>query len=65
MNSSKVKIDEEIPELSFLADTSHRIKVVDKHIFSMVSKSRAQKCGCSLTEEILGENDKKYKVKNN
>ena len=41
MKSSKGKLDEEIPEPSFLADPSHHVKVVAKHIFSIVNKSRA------------------------
>ena len=45
IKSSKGKHDEEIPEPSFLADPSHCVKVVDKHIFSIVNKSRDQRCG--------------------
>ena len=37
LKSSKGKIDEETPEPSFLADTSHRAKVAAKHIFSIVN----------------------------
>ena len=44
LRSSKVKLDEEISEPSLLADTSHCVKVVAKHIFSIVSKSKAQRC---------------------
>ena len=33
LKSSKVKIDEEIPVPSFLADLSHRVKVVAKDLF--------------------------------
>ena len=40
LKSSKGKLDEEIPEPSFLADPSHRVKVVSKHIFSVVKKVR-------------------------
>ena len=36
LKSSDGKIDEEIPEPSFLADPSHHVKVVAKHIFSIV-----------------------------
>ena len=32
LNKSKVKLDEEIPEPSFLADTSHQVKVVSGSI---------------------------------
>ena len=40
--TSKVKLDEETPEPSFLADPSHHVKVVANHIFSIVNKSRDQ-----------------------
>ena len=36
LKSSKGKLDEEIQEPYFLADPSHRVKVVAKHIFSIV-----------------------------
>ena len=39
--SSKGKLDQEIPNPSFLADHSHRVKVVAKHIFSVVNESRS------------------------
>ena len=41
LKTSKVKLDAEIPEPLFLSDPSHRVKVVAKHIFSIVNKSRA------------------------
>ena len=37
LKSSKGKLDEEIQEPYFLADPSHRVKVVAKHIFSIVN----------------------------
>ena len=40
LKSSKGKLHEDIPEPSFLADPSHRVKVVAKHIFSIVNESR-------------------------
>ena len=40
LKSSKVKLDTEIPKPSFLADPSHHVKVVAKHIFSVVNESR-------------------------
>ena len=52
LKSSKGKTDEEIRETSFLADPSHRVKVVAKHIFSIVNKSRAQKCGCNKLDAL-------------
>ena len=38
LKTSKGKFDEEISEPSFLADTSHRVKVVAKHIFFIVKR---------------------------
>ena len=52
LKTSKVKLDEEIPEPSFLADPSHRVKVVAKHIFSIVNESRAQKCECTKVDAL-------------
>ena len=40
LKSSKGKLHTDIPEPSFLADTSHRVKIVAKHIFSIVNESR-------------------------
>ena len=37
MKISKGKLDEEIPEPSFLADPFDRVKFVAKHIFSIVN----------------------------
>ena len=42
LKSPKGKLDEEIPEPSFLAYPSHRVTVVAKHIFSIVNGSRDQ-----------------------
>ena len=42
LKKSKGRLDEEIPEPSFLADPSHRVKVVANHIFSIVNESRSQ-----------------------
>ena len=41
LKTSKGKLDVKIPEPSFLADPSHRIKVVAKHIFYIVNDSKA------------------------
>ena len=38
LKSSKGNIDEEIPDPYFLADPSHRVKVVAKYIISIVKK---------------------------
>ena len=47
MKSSKGKLDEEILEPSFFADPSHHVKVLAKHIFSIVNESRYQQCICT------------------
>ena len=65
MESSKVKLDEEIPEPSFLADPSHRVKVVAKHIFSIVNEIRAQGCGCTKADSLRIKKDWGYTIKNN
>ena len=52
LKTSKGKLDEEILDSSFLADPSHHVKVVAKHIFSIVSKSRAQRCGCTKADAL-------------
>ena len=49
---STKKLDEEIPEPSFLADPSHRVKVFAKHIFSIVNKSRSQRCWCTKADAL-------------
>ena len=52
LKKSKEKFDVQIPEPSFLADPSYRIKVVAKHIFYIVNDSKAQRC--SPTQKRLG-----------
>ena len=52
LKSSKGKLHEDIPEPSFLADPYHCVKVVSKHIFSIVKKSRAQGCGCTKSDAL-------------
>ena len=52
LKSSKEKLDGEIPEPSFLADSSHRLKVVAKHIFPIVNESRDQRCGCTKSDYL-------------
>ena len=64
MKSSKGKLDEEIPEPSFLADTSHRVKVVANHIFSIVNGSRAQRCGCTKADALQLNKYWGYTIKN-
>ena len=65
LKSSKGKLDEEIPEPSFLADPYHRVKVVAKHILSIVNKSRDKQCGCTKADAILLKKDWGYMIKNN
>ena len=52
LKTSKRKLDEEIPEPSFLAYPSHRVNVVAKHIFSIINESRAQRCGCTKADAL-------------
>ena len=47
MRSSKGKLDEEMPVISFLADPSHHVKVVAKHSFSIVNDGKAKQYGCT------------------
>ena len=51
LSSSKEKLDEEIPE-PFLADPSHNVKVVAKHIFSIVNKRSAHQFGCTKADVL-------------
>ena len=64
LNSSKVKLDEKIPESSFLVDPSHHVKVVSKHIFSIINKGRAQRCGCTKSHALQLKKDWGYMIKN-
>ena len=57
LNSSKGKIDEKIPDPSFLEDPSHRVKVLAKHIFSMASESEVQRCGCTKSYALRRKKD--------
>ena len=52
MKTPKEKLDEEIPEPSFIADPSHLVKVVANHIFSIVNESRTQRCGCTKADAL-------------
>ena len=52
LKSSEVKLDEEIPYISFLTHPRHCVKVVAKHIFSIVEEIRAQKCGCTKADSF-------------
>ena len=63
LKTFKGKFDEKTPEPSFLADSSHRVTVVSKHIFSIVNKSRAQRCGCTKADALLIKKDWGYTIK--
>ena len=52
LKSSKRKLHEDIPEPSLLADPSHRVKVVPKHIFSIVNEGRYLRCGCTKADSL-------------
>ena len=65
LKSSKGKLHEDIPEQSFLADPSHRVKVVAKHIFSIVNKSRDLQCGCTKADALRLKKYWGYMIKNN
>ena len=53
LKTSKVKLDEEIIEPSFLAYPSHCVKVVAKHILSVVNEKRIGDVGA--TKQMLSE----------
>ena len=65
LKSLKGKLHTEIPEPSFLADPSHCVKVVAKHIFSIVNESRDLQCGCTKVDALRIKKDWGYMIKNN
>ena len=65
LKTSKGKLDEEIPEPSFLADPSHHVKVLCNHILSIVNRSRAQQLGCTKSDSLQIKKDWGYMIKNN
>ena len=65
MKTSNGKLDEETPEPSFLAYPSYHVKVVAKHIFSIVNKSRAQWCWCTKADVLRIKKDWGYMIKKN
>ena len=65
LKSSRGKLDEEIPDPSFLADPSHCVKVVANHIFSIVNESRAQLSGCTKVDAIRLKKYWGYMIKKN
>ena len=65
IKTSKGKLDVQIPEPYFLADPSHHIKVVAKHIFYIVNDSKAQRCGCTRADALRIKKYWGYMIKKN
>ena len=65
MKSSEGKLDEEISDPSFLADPPPRVKVVANHIFAIVNKSRARRCGYTKGDDLRLKKYWGYMTKNN
>ena len=65
LKSLKGKLRTEIPNPSFLADSSHCVKVVAKHIFSIVNKSRDLRCGCTKADALRLKKDWGCMIKKN
>ena len=65
MKSSKGKLDDEIPEPSFLAYPSHFVKVVAKQIFSIVNNGKAQQCVCTNADAVTIKKYWGYMMKKN
>ena len=63
MNSSKGKLDEEIPYPSLVEDPSHHVKIVVKHIFSIVNESKARQCGFTKADALRIKKDWGYMIK--
>ena len=62
LNSSKGNLDEEEPEPYFLVDPYDHVNVVAKHIFSIINKSRAQRCGCTKEYALRLKKDWGYTI---
>ena len=62
LKTSKGKLDVQIPEPSFLADPSHHIKVVSKHISYSFNDSKAQRCGCTRADALRLKKDWGYMI---
>ena len=65
IKSSKGKLHEDITEPSSLADPSHRVKVVAKHVFSIVNESRDLQCGCTKADSLRLKKYWGYMIKKN
>ena len=57
MKSSKGKLGERTPVTYFLVDTSHHVKVVSKHTFSIVGYSKTQGCGFAKADALRLKKD--------
>ena len=65
LKSSKGKLHEDIPDPSFLADPSHRVKVVAKHTFSIFNESRDLRCRCTKADALRLKKYWGYTIKKN
>ena len=65
LKSSKVKLHTEICEPNFHKEPSHRVKVVAKHIFSVVNESRDLRYRCTKADALRLKKDWGYMIKNN
>ena len=65
LKSSKGKIHTEISKPSFLVDPSHRVKVVAKHIFSIVNERRDLRYRCNKADALQLKKDWGYMIKKN
>ena len=65
LKTLKGNLHTEIPEPSFLADPSHRAKVVAKHIFYIVNECRDLRCGYTKAHALRLKTYWGYMIKNN
>ena len=65
LSQSKGKLHGDISEPSFLADPSHRVKVVARHIFSIVNESRDLGCRCTKADALRLKKYLGYMIKKN
>ena len=65
IKSYKVKLDEEIPLLSFIADHSHHVKVVAKNISSILNYGKYQRSGCNKADSLQLKKYWGYMIKKN
>ena len=65
LNSSKVKLDQEITVPSFLADPSHLVEVFANHTFSIVNDGKDQRCGYTKSDALRIKKYWGYMIKKN